>query len=221
MLLAIDTSTRSVGIAIYDGNQFICQESWVSRRFHTVELAKAVQINLERSGLTARDLTVLGIAIGPGSFTGLRIGLALVKGIAYTQGLPVIGIPTLDISARAIPTGDHLLVAVLEAGRNRLAAAWYQVVDGAWQSSGRIENLTLEELAARIDQPCILTGEISLEMRQSLQDHPYITPAAPGLAMRSPKYLAELAWERWMRGEVDDVLGLSPFYLQRGDPVPK
>jgi tRNA threonylcarbamoyladenosine biosynthesis protein TsaB len=220
MLLGVDTSTQAVGIAIYDGSQILCEESWISRRFHTVELAKAVSENLNRAGLSTDDLDVLGIAIGPGSFTGLRIGLALIKGIAYTNQLPVIGVPTLEITTRAVPPMDYKLVAVLQAGRNRLAVGWYQIEEGRWSQKGQLENLTLDEVITRVDEPTIMTGELSWEIRQSLKKHKLITPVEPSLAMRSPKYLAELAWERWQTGDVDDVLSLRPFYLHKGDPIP-
>jgi len=220
MLLAVDTSTQSVGIALFDGNQILCEESWISRRYHTVELANAVQSNLSRAGLSAADLHVLAIASGPGSFTGLRIGMALIKGIAYTHQLPVIGIPTLDITARAVPVRDIRLAAVLQAGRNRLAVGWYQAEDGSWVADGIVENLTFDELLKKIDQPCILTGEINEEIRQAIEDHDLIDAASPTLALRSPKYLAELAWNRWQNGNVDNILTLSPTYLHRGDPIP-
>jgi len=220
MLLGIDTSTRAVGIAIYDGNQVLCEESWISRRFHTVELAKAVSENLSRAGLATADLDVLAVAIGPGSFTGLRIGLALVKGLAFTNQIPVIGVPTLDITAKAVPPQDQQLAAVLSAGRKRLAVGWYQAGEGGWAQDGEIENLSLEELINRINQPTILTGELSREIRQAVKDHPSITPVEPTLALRSPKYLAELAWERWRAGDVDEVLSLKPYYLHKGNPIP-
>ncbi|MCD4802192.1 MAG: tRNA (adenosine(37)-N6)-threonylcarbamoyltransferase complex dimerization subunit type 1 TsaB [Anaerolineales bacterium] len=220
MLLAVDTSTQSVGIALFDGNQILCEESWISRRYHTVELANAVQSNLSRAGLSAADLHVLAIASGPGSFTGLRIGMALIKGIAYTHQLSVIGIPTLDITARAVPVRDIRLAAVLQAGRNRLAVGWYKAEDGSWVADGLVENLTFDELLKKIDQPCILTGEINEEIRQAVEDHDLIDAACPTLALRNPKYLAELAWNRWQGGIVDDILTLSPTYLHRGDPIP-
>ena len=220
MLLAVDTSTQSVGIALFDGNQILCEESWISRRYHTVELANAVQSNLFRAGLSAADLHVLAIASGPGSFTGLRIGMALIKGIAYTHQLPVIGIPTLDITARAVPVRDIRLAAVLQAGRNRLAVGWYKAEDGSWVADGLVENLTFDELLKKIDKPCILTGEINEEIRQAVEDHDLIDAASPTLALRNPKYLAELAWNRWQGGIVDDILTLSPTYLHRGDPIP-
>ena len=220
MLLGVDTSTQAVGIAIYDGSQILCEESWISRRFHTVELAKAVSENLNRAGLSTDDLDVLCVAIGPGSFTGLRIGLALIKGIAFTNQLPVIGVPTLEITARAVPPIDQELVAVLQAGRNRLAVGWYKLEEGHWSHEGQVENLSFEELIARVEKPTVITGELSREMRLSLKSHKFITPVEPTLAMRSPKYLAELAWERWQAGDVDDVLSLKPAYLHKGDPIP-
>ncbi len=220
MLLAVDTSTQAVGIALYNGNQVLCEESWISRQYHTVELANAVKIILTRAGISAADLQVLGVAIGPGSFTGLRIGLALVKGIAFTHQLPIIGIPTLDITVQAIPVQDTLLISVLQAGRERLAVGWYKEENGEWKSNGDIENLSHKELLKKIDQPCILTGEISEELRILIKEIDLITTASPTTAMRSPKYLAELAWKRWQVDDLDDVLTLSPYYLHKGDPIP-
>jgi len=220
MLLGIDTSTQSVGIAIYDGHQILCEESWISRRFHTVELAGAVDANLKRAGLNPKDLDLLAVATGPGSFTGLRIGMALVKGLAYTHQLPVIGVPTLDITARAVPPSEKRLAAVLQAGRSRLAVGWYITENDRWTSENLIENLSLEELLGKIDQPCILTGELTKDIREVVADHDLLTVVDPTLAMRSPKYLAELAWERWQADDLDDVLSLKPYYLHKGDPIP-
>ncbi|MBS3751751.1 MAG: tRNA (adenosine(37)-N6)-threonylcarbamoyltransferase complex dimerization subunit type 1 TsaB, partial [Anaerolineales bacterium] len=83
MILAVDTSTRMMGIAIFDGVKVIGQESWVTQHHHTIELAEAVENILNRVRLGTDDLDALGVALGPGSFTGLRIGLAFMKGIAF------------------------------------------------------------------------------------------------------------------------------------------
>jgi tRNA threonylcarbamoyladenosine biosynthesis protein TsaB len=221
MLLAIDSSTRSVGISIFDGYRFLCEESWISQRYHTVELAHAVNTNLVRAGLTPKDLDALGVAVGPGSFTGLRIGLALIKGLAYTQQLPVIGVPTLDITVSAIPLEEHLLAAVLQAGRNRLAVGWYKQKEDRWTRFGDYENLSVSELIAKIDQPCLITGEIPVDFHREVEGNDLISTASPTLSVRSPKYLATLAWERWKNGDSDEILSLSPYYLHKGDPIPE
>ena len=97
MLLAVDTSTRQMGLALYDGTQVIGEFLWHSRHYHTVELAPAVADLLSRSGLKMDAIQALGVALGPGSFTSLRVGLAFVKGLALARHLPIIGIPTLDV----------------------------------------------------------------------------------------------------------------------------
>jgi tRNA threonylcarbamoyladenosine biosynthesis protein TsaB len=220
MLLAVDTSTQRVGIALYDGSQFLCEESWVSRQYHTVELANAVQTILSRAGISAANLKVLGVAVGPGSFTGLRIGMALVKGIAFSHQLPVIGIPTLNITARAIPVQESLLIALLQAGRDRLAAGWYEVVNNTWEATGEVENLSAKELMEKIDQPSIVTGEISDELLGLINENENTLAAEPTMRLRSPKYLADLSWKRWQAGDTDDVMELRPYYLHKGDPIP-
>ena len=120
ILLAIDTSTRMVSLALYDGVQVLSESSWTSTDYHTVELAPAVAEAFGKANLTANDLNVLAVALGPGSFTGLRIGMALAKGLALARHLPMIGIPTLDILAAAQQIGQTQLAAVLRAGRRRV-----------------------------------------------------------------------------------------------------
>ena len=101
MLLAVDTSTRAMGVALYDGARVLSEMTWISKNHHTIELAPTVEQALGHIGGGSDDLKALGVAIGPGSFTGLRIGLALAKGLALSHRLPIVGIPTLDVVAGA------------------------------------------------------------------------------------------------------------------------
>ncbi len=220
MLLVVDTSTSSIGVAIYDGARVLSAETWITHNYHTVELGKAVADNLARVGAAAGDLQALGVALGPGSFTGLRIGLALAKGLALSQELPLIGIPSLDVVAAAHPLCEMPLAAVLEAGRRRLAVGWYRAQDGHWQSHGKLENLTVEELAEKITSPTLISGELTKEFRDTLEEEQNAILASPAHSLRNPAFLAELAWARWQAGETDDPTNLSPIYLHRGDPIP-
>jgi tRNA threonylcarbamoyladenosine biosynthesis protein TsaB len=134
VLLAIDTSTRNVGIALYDGIRVISEIIWSSQDYHTVELAPAINEILNRAGIKIKDIECCAVASGPGSFTGLRIGMAVAKGLALANHMPIIGIPTLDIVAESQPTSLGLpLVTALQAGRGRLAVGWYLADNGQWQ----------------------------------------------------------------------------------------
>src|SRR5512136_113412 len=154
-----------MGLALYDGTRLVCEVSWVCGDHHTVELAPAIDEALQRCGLSASVLQALGVAIGPGSFTGVRIGLALAKGMALAQHLPLVGIPTLDILAASQPVQDIQLAAVLQAGRGRLAVGWYRAEAGKWRPQGDPEVLDASALAERIQQPTRVCGELTMEER--------------------------------------------------------
>jgi tRNA threonylcarbamoyladenosine biosynthesis protein TsaB len=221
MLLAIDTSTRQMGLALYDGAEVIGELLWHSHHYHTVELAPAVADLLSRSSLKMDALQALGVALGPGSFTSLRVGLAFVKGLALARHLPIIGVRTLDIVAAAQAVRDMPLAAVLQAGRGRLALAWYEAGENGWISKGPASVTTADELADNINKPTIVCGELSADERQRLaRKRVNVLLASPAACVRRPAILAELAWERWQTGVQDDAASLAPIYLHVANPIP-
>jgi len=222
MLLAIDTSTRWVGLALYDGIQVLSETVWQSQNHHTVEVAPALETLLQRSSIRPEDLRAIGVALGPGSFTSLRIGLGLAKGLALALHIPLVGIPTLDILAAAVPAQNYPLAAVLQSGRGRLAVGWYQAPAGQlWQGQGEARIMRVEELAQQIRKPTLICGELNAEERQLLaRKRKNVILCSPAASLRRPAYLAELAWERWQAGSVDDPVTLSPFYLHIAEAIP-
>lgn len=214
MLLAIDTSTRSVGVALYDGTQVLGEMVWTSHDYHTVELAPSVGQILDKAGFPISSLQVLAVALGPGSFTGLRVGLALAKGLALARRLPIIGISTFDVLAAALPVKESSLAVVLRAGRGRLAVGWYQNQRQVWVPTGRIELVASEALIDRIEQPTLVGGELTAGERQALaKKRRIIQLSSPAQSLRRPSYLAELAWRKWQSGEIGDPSSLVPVYL--------
>jgi tRNA threonylcarbamoyladenosine biosynthesis protein TsaB len=221
MLLAVDTSTNQMGLALYDGAQVVGELFWHSRHYHTVELAPAVADLFSRSGLKVDVIQALGVALGPGSFTSLRVGLAFVKGLALARHLPVIGIPTLDVVAATQVVQNLPLAAVLQAGRGRLALAWYEVGESGWQSKGSAQVTTVDQLVESIQKPTIVCGELTAEERQRLaRKRVNVVLPSPAACVRRPAVLAELAWERWQAGAQDDAATLAPIYLHVADPIP-
>ena len=213
MLLAVDTSTAQVGIAIYDGAQVLGEIVWRSKQHHTVELAPAVAELMRRSGLSMDELRALGVAVGPGSFTSLRVGLSFVKGVALAGDLPLIGVPTLDIYAAAQPASDLPLLTAIQAGRGRLAVGWYNSAANGWQAQGPARVVAAEALIDEIKTPSLVCGEFTAEDRQRLAEAENVALVSPAGSVRRPSLLAELAWARWQRGEVDEQASLAPIYL--------
>jgi tRNA threonylcarbamoyladenosine biosynthesis protein TsaB len=220
ILLAIDTSTQVVGIAIYNGSQVLAESTWTSQAYHTVELAPAVADILDKTRVNLEDITAVAIALGPGSYTGLRIGMALAKGIAFARHLGIVGIPSLEILAAAQPRSDLPMVAALRIGRGRLAIGWYRWGREGWTRQGDLESVTPQSLAERLTQATIVCGELGEEGRRLLTGMKKLAIlASPANCLRRPSYLAELGWRRIQSKGSDDPATLTPIYLQTIEPV--
>ena len=221
MLLAVDTSTAQVGLALHDGAQIIGEYAWRSSQRHTVELAPAISELLTRCGINMDDVRAVGVALGPGSFTSLRVGLSLVKGLALSRHIPLVGIPTLDILAAAQAASKLPLGVAIQAGRGRFALGWYKSSRNGWQAKAEARVVTVEKLIDEIKSPSILCGEFTSADRERLaKEKVNIRLASPAQSVRRPAVLAELAWARWQAGHVDDEAALAPIYLHTAEPIP-
>lgn len=218
-ILAIDTSTHAIGIALMDNAQVYCEHSWQSPDYHTVELAPMVAQAIQRSSLTKESIVAISVAIGPGSFTGLRIGMALAKGMALALHIPLIGIPTMDILAASQPKQEAYILCLLRAGRGRLVVREYFLHDQDWIATNDYKILTPLELTRQIQQPTWVCGELYAEERALFAENALIKLASPLQCVRRPAQLAELAWKRWQKGLIDDVIQLTPIYIHYNEPI--
>jgi tRNA threonylcarbamoyladenosine biosynthesis protein TsaB len=141
--------------------------------------------------------------------------MAVAKGLALARGLPLVGVPTLDVVAAAQGRSRSTLWAVLQAGRRRICVAPYHWSGGKWHAREEPRLTTWHKLIQEIDSPALLCGEIDpagAEALAAVDDLVEILPAATRL--RRAGFLAEEAWQRLNRGETDDPATLTPIYLQ-------
>lgn len=220
MLLAIDTATRAASVALYGSDGMIAESTWPSRENHTVELMAQIVRLLELAHASKNDLQAIGVASGPGSFTGLRVGMSVAKGLAFGFNIPLLAIPTLDAVAHAHSAQDLPIWAMLAAGRGRFSLARYLAPRGAIQRVGSytlVDAAGLIELASRElaeDQRALFCGEIDAALRRLLEERlgARAVVASAAMNLRRAGFLAELAWTRWQRGESDDAASLAPIY---------
>jgi len=215
MLLAIDTATDQASLALHDGRRLRVEETWEAPRRHTTELAVRMAHAMERLDLEPEQLSGVAVTTGPGSFTGLRIGMAVAKGLAMARRVGLVGVPTLDVVAFAQGRDPRPLGAVLQAGRGRICVAVYVWQSGGWQPVQEARLTTWEALAEEISEPTLLCGEIDrqgAELMGGLGERVELLPAA--WCLRRAGFLAELGWQRLKAGKADDPATLTPVYLQ-------
>jgi len=220
VLLAIDTSTAWTSLALYDGTVVHSEITWQSQHHHTVELAPAINEIFKRTGTISKDLTGLAVAIGPGSFTSLRIGLAAAKGFSLALSIPMVGVPSLDVLVAAQPLDEKPLIAVLHAGRTRLAYAMYHVENGSWQQQEKPAVIDPKDLVKSIEEPTLICGELSEEDRSIIgRRWKNAIIASPAHCLRRASFLAEIGWDRLMANQADDPVSLAPIYLSTSNPL--
>jgi tRNA threonylcarbamoyladenosine biosynthesis protein TsaB len=217
VLLAIDTATRVIGIALHNGGEILAEHVWHSKDHHTVQLAPEVALTLRKANLSTSGLTAVAVASGPGSYTGLRIGMALAKGIALAHNLSMIGVPTLDILAHSQPRLEEPMFALIQAGRGRIAGVWYRWANEGWVSQSEPVSMTWDELMQGLEGKVYLCGEIGSARRNELREVDGVTLPPPAQNVRRPGYLAEIAWSRLRTKKTDDPITLAPIYLHPQD----
>ncbi|MCZ7540604.1 MAG: tRNA (adenosine(37)-N6)-threonylcarbamoyltransferase complex dimerization subunit type 1 TsaB [Anaerolineae bacterium] len=216
MILAIDTATRFISLALHDGQRLLLEHTWLTANNHTVELAPAIHAAFAQTRIVPSSLSAVAISQGPGSFTGLRIGMGVAKGLALATGCPLVAVPTLEIVAAAVPAAPEPLVAVLQAGRGRVCAQTFRASGGHWQPAGPPAIVTWEGLFAALDGAALLAGEIDdggREVLDASRQPVRVLPAA--IALRRAGFLAEMALSRLAAGQRADPRAVTPIYLHQ------
>lgn len=212
MLLAIDTSTRYAGVALADAGRVIAARSWYSAVNHTAELMPAVAETLKGAGLAVNDLAGIAVALGPGGFSALRVGMSVAKGLALASGRPPVGIGTLDAESQPYLQSGRPVCALLDAGRREVSSALFGA-DGQRIREDRIG--PPEEVLPDITEPTVFCGEGLAAhadlIRERLGDRAVIAGHSPAARLWA---LAQLGQQRLESGDSDDVAALQPYYLR-------
>jgi tRNA threonylcarbamoyladenosine biosynthesis protein TsaB len=210
ILVAIDTCTRRASIALRDETTLRAEMTWECQRHETAAVSARLRDLMRSSHVVPQDLGAVAVALGPGSFTGVRCGLAIGKGLAVALALPMIGVTAFDVLAYAQPDRGLPMLTVLEVGRSRAAACRYEWHDGSPAVASDWWLQSWEELCESVDPPAYVCGELPPHMIAGLRARVTVAPAA--LNLRRAGVLADLAHARWSVGEVDEAMTLTAIY---------
>ncbi|MGH7354415.1 MAG: tRNA (adenosine(37)-N6)-threonylcarbamoyltransferase complex dimerization subunit type 1 TsaB [Candidatus Rokuibacteriota bacterium] len=211
-LLALETSTRAGGVALLDGDRLVAEYVLDVSVTHSERLLAAVDRVLDDAGWDRGDLAALAVSIGPGSFTGLRIGVSTAKGLAVALGVPIAAVPTLDAMAACVPWAALPVCPVLDARKGEVYASLYRWGTGGHRREWDYLALPPDELGARLDRlgtPVIVCGDGAASVRAAAAQ-PLPSPAR----VPSPATVGSLGVERVRLGDVVKPADLVPLYLR-------
>jgi tRNA threonylcarbamoyladenosine biosynthesis protein TsaB len=224
MILGIETATFCGGVALLAGDRLVGSRTLNSSATHSARLLRAIKDLLEEAQTRLEEITGLAVSIGPGSFTGVRIGLSSAKGLAVALGVPIVGVSTLEalaVRAGRDALGRRLICPVIDARRNETFVAAYR-----WVRSVELPRLAVAagvmpigEFLRRLHGPCLFLGDGALRYRKQIEDRlgELASFAPPHRILPSAEEIAWLGQRRLARGESDDLAQLEPVYIRTSD----
>lgn len=220
-ILAIDTASSVSSVAVASEGKLQAEVTVEAGRTHSETLLSHIEGALSFAGVERSALRGVAVSIGPGSFTGLRIGLATAKAIAYGLGIPLVGVSTLAAFALAFPVPDVHTLVLMDAQKGNAYAGLYEWRDGSLHEVRPVRVAPLAEAiaeAADMGKPVLLTGELVLKKRARLENLPDNVTLAPAhLLTARASHVAWLGIARLAAGERDDPMTLEPFYIRRSE----
>ncbi len=213
LILGIETATQICGVAIVNGGSLLAEYRLNIKNAHAQKLVGAVEKLWSDCGISVNDLNGIAVSIGPGSFTGLRIGVSTAKGLAMADSLPITGVSTLQAIAAQAPVKNGLVCPIIRSRANEVYAALYERSDFHDKLVEEVTVLTLEALPSFAPKGATIVGEPAelLQHLASQQDY-YVVPKE--FSLPSAFTIARIGHEQMSAGKVDDLATLEPLYFQ-------
>jgi tRNA threonylcarbamoyladenosine biosynthesis protein TsaB len=219
-VLALETATRTGSVAILDDRDGLIAETRVNITIaHSERLMSSVEWLLTASRITMNDIDAFAVSIGPGSFTGLRIGLSTVKGFCYTTGRPLVPVPTLDAFASVLQFCGHQICPMFDAKKNEVYAGLYRWESGSMKKIMPETSLKPQELFRHIQEPTVFLGEGAHVYEEPIREHlhEHALFAAPSKMSPTASTVAEIAIEKIRSGDHTDPVTLTPLYIRKSE----
>lgn len=219
-ILAVDTSTNVATVAILEDDTIIGEYSCNRGKTHSQRLMPMIQNLLEMVGLKAADMDAFAASIGPGSFTGLRIGVTTVKAMAFAAAKPVISVHTLDALAYNLSISKDLICPIIDARNDQVFTAIYRFVDGKLQRLTEYMGVHISELVRQLNtmsDEVIFLGDGCKTHKEYFENElgQRVHFAAPDAALARATSVAILAKELYSDEKPESCYDMVPYYLRK------
>jgi len=218
-ILAVDTATQSCSVAVTDSGSLSADLTIVKSQTHSKHLMELIHSILGIVGFDVADLDGLAVTIGPGSFTGLRIGISTIKGLAHALDKPVVGISSLEALAWQCAETPYLICPLLDARKGEVYGATYRFDRDQLIEKSGARAMAPEAVFEDIDAPCVFVGNGAQLYRQriaaALGSLAHFVPEGQNIIRASS--VAFLSMARFDANDPDEIAGLVPHYIRKSD----
>lgn len=219
-ILAVDTATKSCSVAIVDGQTLLSETVVTTGETHSKHLMSLIHQVLQIARLSLKDVDGFAVTRGPGSFTGLRIGISTVKGFAASSGKPMVGVSTLDALANQADVSSRLICTVIDARKEEVYFCRYRRIDGVLTKEAGEQVLPIADAISDIHEPSYFIGDGCLTYQSAILEN--LDSKRVVFAPRSHHSIrggtvAKLGLKRMMDSDIDDVSNFSPRYIRKSD----
>jgi len=224
VILAFDTSTKTASVALLQNEVLIVEQIINTRKNHGETLLSAIESILAVAGMQIDDIELVAVTIGPGSFTGLRVGAGTAKGLAFSKGIPIVGVSTLDAMAANAPSKKITICPMLDARKNEVYTAFYRMNRTGFPVRITDERVISPELLlADIDEDILYLGDGALAygnlIRSKMHNKAHFVPAPLNYIRASSVGLIGL--KKFHDGDTLNSLMLTPRYVRLSEAETK
>ncbi|MGL4796854.1 MAG: tRNA (adenosine(37)-N6)-threonylcarbamoyltransferase complex dimerization subunit type 1 TsaB [Paraclostridium sp.] len=218
-ILGIDTSTHSTSICVLDNDKLICEYTVNTKKTHSQKLMVMIESMIKESDLHIKDIDVIAICIGPGSFTGLRISMATAKAISQVRNLPIVAVDSLESLAFNINYSDKIIYSMLDAQKNQVYIGKYRFEDSKLKKLEEISVVKIDELIeeiSNINEDVIVIGEAAAIYKDKFKEIQNITIASPSNNISKASSLCTLAITKYENNiDIHDCYTVNPMYIRK------
>ena len=218
-ILGIDTSTMTAGVGIIEEDEVLVDLKFNVKVTYSEILMSTIHLALKTVGLKIHNLDGFAISIGPGSFTGLRIGLSTIKGLCFASGKPLASVPSLDALASLSLFCLHQVAPLLDAKKDQVYAAIYDTSEGELRRKSEYMALDIEDLVKKISRKTLFIGPgaklYQKELKNLLDEKAYF--ATGEQSVPSGASVARIGLNKLAAGHTEDITDLEPLYIRMSE----
>ena len=218
-ILGIDTSTMAANVAVLEDDKLICEYTINTKKTHSQKLMPMIENMLKLSDLDIKEIDAIAICVGPGSFTGLRIGMATAKAMAHVNNIPLIGVNSLEILGANMDLCNRNICSILDAQRNQVYMNKYILKDDKITELEEISIKPIDELLEEIsssNEDWVLVGEAVYKYKEKIEEISNITIPLPANNITKASTLCFVARDKMLSNDqVYNCYNINPMYIRK------